>query len=107
MGRQKTRTEEARERRAHARRQRLLAAGLVGVVVLAGVATWHFLQGQSPLSAASTYQGGPRLAVDREEIDFGPVQFEKQVQARFRVRNVGDQPLQIAANPSVEVVEGC
>ncbi len=107
MGRQKSKTEEARERRAHTRRQRLVAAGFLGVVVLGGLATWYFLQGQSPLSAAASYQGGPRLAVDREEIDFGPVRFEKQVQARFRVRNVGDQPLQIAANPPVEVVEGC
>ncbi len=107
MGRQRSKTEEARERRAHTRRQRLLVAGFLGVAVLAGVATWYFFQGQSPLSAVPSYQGGPRLAVDREEIDFGPVRFEKQMQARFRVRNVGDQPLQIADTPPVEVVEGC
>ena len=53
------------------------------------------------------YQGGPRLAVDRQEIDFGPVRFEKRVQARFRLRNVGDKPLRLTANPRVEVVEGC
>jgi hypothetical protein len=45
--------------------------------------------------------------VDREEIDLGPVRFDTRVQARFLLRNVGDQPLQLAANPPVEVVEGC
>ncbi len=107
MGRQRSKTEEARERRVHTRRRRLLVAGLLSVAVLAGLATWYFLQGQSPLSAAPPYRGGPRLAVDREEIDFGPVRFEKMVQARFRLKNVGDQPLQIATGSRVEVVEGC
>ena len=107
MGRQKNKTEEARERRTHTRRQSLVAAGFLGVVVLVGLATWYFLQGQSPPSAAASYQGGPRLAVDREEVDFGSVRFDKMVQARFRLKNVGDQPLQIATGSRVEVMEGC
>ena len=74
---------------------------------MAGAITWLALPGRSPLAEVARYQGGPRLAVDRQEIDFGSVRFEKMVQARFRLRNVGDQPLRIAANPRVEVVEGC
>jgi len=35
------------------------------------------------------------------------VRYDKMVQARFRLKNVGDQPLQIATAPRVEVVEGC
>jgi hypothetical protein len=107
MGKQKTKTEVARERRARPQRRRLVIAGVVSVAVLAGLATWYFYPRHSPLSAAAPYQGGPRLAVDKALIDFGPVRFEKLVQARFLLRNVGDQPLQIAANPPVEVVEGC
>ena len=107
MGKQKSKTEEARTRRARIRRQRLIITGLISVALLAGLATWYFLPRQSPLSAATAYQGGPRLAVDTTLIDFGPVRFDKLVQARFLLRNVGDQPLQIAANPPVEVVEGC
>ena len=87
-------------------RGRLLWA-ILGVAVLAGAATWVLLPGQSPLAGTPTYRGGPRLAVDKELIDFGTVQFGKLVQARFLLRNVGDQPLHIAANPPVEVVEGC
>jgi hypothetical protein len=45
--------------------------------------------------------------VDREEIDSGPVRFDKMIQARFRLKNVGDQPLQIATGPRVEAAEGC
>jgi hypothetical protein len=107
MGKQKTKTEIAREQRAHLQRRRFLIMGVLSVALLAGLATWYFFPRQSPLRAASQYHGGPRLAVQTDLIDFGPVHFEKMVEARFLVRNVGDQPLQIAANPPVEVVEGC
>jgi len=107
MGTKKTKTEIARERRTRTQRRRLVIAGVVSVAVLAGLVTWYVYPRHSPLSAATPYQGGPRLAVDTELIDFGPVRFDKLVQARFLLRNVGDQPLQVAANPSVEVVEGC
>lgn len=107
MGKQQSKTEAVRERRARAQRRRFLIAGVVSVAVLMGLGTWYFYPRHSPLSAATPYQGGPRLAVDSALIDFGPVRFEKLVQARFRLRNVGDQPLQIAADPPVEVVEGC
>jgi hypothetical protein len=107
MGTQKTKTEIARERRAQTQRRRLVIAGVVSVAVLAGLTIWYVYPRYIPLNAATPYQGGPRLAVDTTLIDFGPVRFEKMVHARFLLRNVGDQPLQIAANPPVEVVEGC
>jgi hypothetical protein len=62
---------------------------------------------QSRISDAAQFQGGPRLAVDQELIDFGNLPFERMVRARFRLRNVGDQPLQLAVNPQVEAIEGC
>ena len=105
MGRPKSKTEEAQVRQARKRRRRLVVAGILSGAVLVGVGIWFVYP--SPLGAAAPYQGGPRLAVDREEIDFGPVRFGKMVQARFRVKNLGDLPLQIATAPRVEVVEGC
>ena len=105
MGRPKSKTEEAQVRQARKRRRRLVVAGILSGAVLVGLGIWFVYP--SPLGAAAPYQGGPRLAVDREEIDFGPVRFDKMVQARFRVKNVGDLPLQIATAPRVEVVEGC
>ena len=52
-------------------------------------------------------RGGPRLSLDKELIDFGPVRYRQYVEVRFRLKNVGDQPLQLPASPPVEVVEGC
>jgi hypothetical protein len=107
QSKQKSKTAATRERQERTFRRRLVVSGLVGVATLAGLVTWYVSPRPSPLSAAPVYQGGPRLAVDRELIDFGPVRFNKMVQARFLVRNVGDQPLRITANPPVEAVEGC
>jgi hypothetical protein len=107
MRRPQSKTDAARNRRAGVQRRRLLTTGVLSLAVLVGLATWYFYPRQSVLSAAAQYNGGPRLAVDKDLIDFGPVRFEKIVQARFLLRNVGDQPLQIVANPPVEVVEGC
>jgi hypothetical protein len=107
MGRPKSKTEEAQARQARKRRRHLVIAGILGGAVLVGLGTWFVYPNPSLLGAAVPYQGGPRLAVDREEIDFGTVRFGKMVQARFRLKNVGDQPLQIATAPRVEAVEGC
>lgn len=107
QSKQQSKTAVTRERQARAFRRRLVVGGLVGVAILAGLVTWYAYPRPSPLSAAPVYQGGPRLAVDTELIDFGPVRFNKMVKARFLLRNVGDQPLRVAANPPVEAVEGC
>jgi hypothetical protein len=107
MGKQKAKIAVTRARQARTFRRRLVVSGFISVAVLAGLATWYFYPRPSALSAAQPYQGGPRMAVDKELIDFGPVRFDKMVQARFLLRNVGDQPLQVAANPPVEAVEGC
>ena len=107
MGKQQSKTALDRERRAADRRRRLLSTGLLSIALLAGLITWYVYPRQPSVSAAAQYRGGPRLAVEQDAIDFGPVRFEKMVHAVFRLRNVGDQPLTIAANPQVEVVEGC
>ena len=87
--------------------KKLLLPGGLALAVAAGVATWFFLQNPSSASFAAQTTGGPRLLVDPERIDFGPVQFERMVTARFRLRNVGDQPLRLAVDPRVEAIEGC
>jgi hypothetical protein len=84
-----------------------LLSGMMGLALVAGVAAWFFLQRPASTSFAVQSTGGPRLAVDKELIDFGPVQFERTVSARFRLRNVGDQALRLAVDPRVEAIEGC
>ncbi len=89
------------------RRSGLLVWSAIALAIVVGVGTWYFIPRRSPLSDAAPYKGGPRLVVDKGLIDFGPVRFEKWVEAKFRLRNVGDQPLNLAVNSPVEAIEGC
>ena len=89
------------------RGQTFLLSGMIGLALVVGVAAWSFLQRPASTSFAAQSARGPRLAVDKELIDFGPVQFERMVSARFRLQNVGDQVLRLTVDPRVEAVEGC
>lgn len=86
---------------------RLLIPGVVAVAVVVGAAAWFIFQRGGHQVVAAQHRGGPRLAVDKELIDFGTVRFEKFVRASFRLRNLGDKPLRLPAYPPVDAVEGC
>jgi len=86
---------------------RLLVRAVIGFAVVVGAVGWILLPWENSASGAAQYQGGPRLAVDRDLIDFGDVPYKRIVKASFRLRNVGDKPLQLPANPPLETVEGC
>jgi hypothetical protein len=75
---------------------------IVSAVLLTGC-------GRSPAgdSSPTPVAGRPALAVDQEKINFGKVPLDKPVKAVFRLRNAGDQPLQILNQPAVEVKQGC
>ncbi len=109
MGRRKGKGKSSQAQKVHPRSRwsKLLVPGILVVAVGIGAATWVLIQRSSPSLVAAQHTGGPRLSVDTDTIDFGTVRFEKFVTARFRLRNVGDQPLQLASNPPVDVVEGC
>jgi hypothetical protein len=92
---------------SHSRGPRFLIPGVLVLAVLVGAATWYFLQKPAPAAFAAQYKGGPRLAVDNDLIDLGTVRFQRMVEARFRLRNVGDQPLRLTVNPQIEAIEGC
>jgi hypothetical protein len=84
-----------------------VAPGAIGLAVMVGLATWLILPEKNRVSDAAQYRGGPRLAVDKDLIDFGTVKFNQRVHASFRLKNVGDQSLRLPASPPVEVLEGC
>lgn len=94
-------------RQPERKRSTALILGAAALALAAGVFTWFWFGRHDPLGAAPLYTGGPRLAAETDNIDFGTVRFERWVTAKFRVRNVGDKTLKFAANPRVEVVEGC
>ncbi len=107
MGKRKKELKPSPKARPHSRWSKFVVPGLLAVAVVIGAGTWFFLQKSSPQVFAAQYAGGPRLAVDNDVIDFGNVRFEKFVTARFRLRNVGDQPLRLVVDPRVEAIEGC
>lgn len=114
------RQEAARKRRRRRQVARLGAIAL-GIVVVAAAAIVIFAGGDegSPPTVAQlptpsgdatwtteAFTGGPRLAVDRTVHDEGPVPYEHEVQAAFRLKNVGDEPLTLD-EITVNTLEGC
>lgn len=80
----------------------VLLAILVGLVLLVSAG------GRSSGSVGpAQVVGRPRLAIDRERIDFGKVPLGRPVQAVFTLTNAGDRPLRILNRPVVEVKQGC
>ncbi len=107
MGKKKSNNKSSVKKAEPPRRSGLLVWSAIALAIAVGVGTWYFLPRHSPLSAAPPYHGGPRLAVDKEFIDFGNRHFNRFVEARFLLRNVGDQPMKLAVNSPVEAIEGC
>lgn len=86
---------------------RLFMFSALAAALVIGVAGGILMSGTGGQSQAGQNVGGARLAVDKELIDFGAVRYNQFVEARFQLKNVGDQPLRLPASPPVEVVEGC
>lgn len=103
----KGKSSQAQKVQPRSRWSKLMVPGILVAAIGIGAATWFVLQTSRPQTVAAQFVGGARLWVDSDYIDFGTVRFEKFVTARFRLRNVGDQPLRLASNPPVDVVEGC
>jgi hypothetical protein len=86
---------------------RLMWFGLGGLIlVLVGIA---FLARPNShvASVAPQVDGQPKLAVDRDKVDFGTVALNKPVEATFKLTNIGDKPLQIEDQPTIQVQQGC
>lgn len=92
---------------AKPRRWRLRIPGAIGVAVMTCVAMWMAVLPDGATGEPALHRAGPRLAVDRELIDLGAVRYNQFVEAHFRLKNVGDQPLRLPASPPLEVAEGC
>ena len=107
MGKHTHKPKSSVKTQSRPRRVPFLIPGALILAVLVGLMTWYLLPRQSPVSDAAQYRGGARLAVDKELIDFGSVRFNKMVDARFLLKNVGDQPLKLALDKVVEAIEGC
>ncbi|HUZ01191.1 MAG TPA: hypothetical protein VMU89_12645 [Thermomicrobiaceae bacterium] len=105
-------------RRGSRRRPRPLMLGLVALIAVAAVVAVALLGrgGTSNPTQASagpegwsvaSYTGGPRLAVDRTNVDGGAVPYEHAVSATFRLKNVGDRALTLQPPGPAQVLDGC
>jgi hypothetical protein len=76
------------------------------LLVVGGVVVWALSR---PGSTAVTPQveGAPKLVVDQTLVDEGYLQYNVPVRTTYRLSNVGDRPLKIVGQPTVELVEGC
>ena len=85
----------------------LVPAILVGLGLVLSAVAFLVVRGsqQEPFEAEVT--GKPKAVVDQAYFEYGDVHFNNTVETVFRVKNVGDQPLNILGEPRVEVVEGC
>lgn len=107
MGKARNKARPAKRPVSSRRRLRFWVGSGVCAAIFAGVAAWALLPRDGASGQATQFQGGARLVVDKDLIDFGPVRYNQFVEARFQLKNVGDKPLQLPASPPVEVVEGC
>lgn len=83
-----------------------LALGSAVLLIIGGLSALWASSEAGPAVAPVT-SGAPKLVVDQQIIDEGPVKLNTPVRTAFRLRNIGDQPLQIMDEPIVELVEGC
>jgi len=80
----------------------MLAAALL--LIGGGVLLW---QGTASSEVTPVVTGAPRVFVSQEVVDYGDVKLNTPIETVFRVRNLGDRPLQILGEPQVELVQGC
>jgi hypothetical protein len=85
----------------------IVAGGALLVIIIGIVLLSNFGRGSSGTGSPAQVTGQPKLALDREQINFGKVPLDKAVKATFKLSNAGDQPLQILNQPVVEAKEGC
>jgi hypothetical protein len=91
------------------RRQTPMVLAYGGVlIVLVALAVFIVQTVRSPReSAPPEFSGGPRLKVDIELVDLGPLPMDIPVMATFTLTNVGDETLRFTQKPYIEVLEGC
>ncbi len=101
---------EERERRRKQREQKQKlwrTIPLVIIALLAVVGVGLIVYGKTQATANVQGVNGPRLQVDRDQIDFGDVHLGNTVRASFKVTNAGDGTLTLNVPKVATVVEGC
>jgi len=106
MSKTKTRIQERRQKeRQHKMLITMLAVGLL--LIISGVFFAKNTLENQPDPSLIEVSGQPSLKVDQDQINYGDVKLNTNLQFKLELTNVGDQPLRISEAPYVEVVDGC
>ncbi len=98
---ERERTRSQRERKNATKTAIPLIVALVVILFIAFVAFTTANQ------AAVQGTIGPRLQVDRDQVDLGHRAFNETVRATFAIKNVGDGTLKLTVPPVATVLAGC
>src|SRR5690606_26090842 len=107
MSSARKRIQTRRQEPAAQRRRLSAAAGAALGLLIVSVTALLLARGGSPADYEAEYTGGPRVRLAQDIYDYGYVKHDTVVTTDVEISNVGDEPLQIAELPVVEVREGC
>ncbi len=93
--------------RHHRKKQPWPMLLLMGGALLLVVGAVFAFRKPPPPQAAIEVSGAPSLKVDRQTVNLGDVRLGQTVDVKFKLMNVGDQPLRFSQAPYVQVLEGC
>ena len=77
-----------------------LPFALIGIFILLAVGL--VVYGTQPAGRI-----GPRLQLDREQVDLGDQHFNTVARASFKITNAGDTPLSLTVPKTATALEGC
>ena len=80
---------------------------IVGITILLMVGYAFFTLTNQPASPANAGVVGPRLQVDRDQIDLGRQHLGNTVRTVFNLKNVGDGTLTLSVPRTVTLLQGC
>jgi hypothetical protein len=99
-----------RRRKQAEQKQKLLTIiplTLVAILAVVGIGYAVYTSVVKSPRAANAGVVGPRLGVDREQLDLGDRQLNVPVRASFNVKNAGDDTLNLVVPQMVTAIEGC
>jgi hypothetical protein len=109
MRKTQARVAERERRRQQEERNKNLKTAIpvvAGIIILLAVGYAFFTQANQS-SQPVTGAVGPRLQVDRDQIDLGRQPLGKSVRAVFNLKNVGDSTLNLNVPRTVTLLQGC
>ncbi len=82
----------------------IVPAILIGLAVVVAGALFLLTRGE-PYTPEVT--GRPSGVVSQDYFDYGDIKGGTWIETSFKIKNVGDQPLNVLNEPYVELIDGC